>query len=189
MASGVSTGKISRRNTSLRCLRCCFGQVLDAAQDDAFLFQGRQQFARAGSGTASANIWRTDLADAVELLARRHAVGPGADGDARLHLLLQAADADHEELVEVGREDGQELEPFQQRHRRVLRFLQHPAIELQPAQLAIDVEGRIVEGGKLAIFANLARHGSATASCMDKSPRGPRADGYSTDQARVRVSG
>ena len=85
----------------------------------------------------------------------RHAVGAGADGDAGLHLLLQAADADHEELVEVGREDGQELEALQQRHRRVLGLLQHAAIELQPAQLAVDVQRGIVEARELSVVADL----------------------------------
>ena len=65
---------------------------------------------------------------------------PGCD------LLLQAADADHEELVEVGLEDGQELEPFQQRHARILGLFQNAAIELQPAQLAVEIQRRIVEG-------------------------------------------
>ncbi len=32
-----------------------------------------------------------------------------------LELLLKARDANHEELVEVRREDGQKLEPFKQR--------------------------------------------------------------------------
>ena len=130
MASGVSTGKISRRNMSCRCAAFGVGQVLEAADDDALLLQGRQHLARCRQRYCSATSWRT-----VSLMRSSCSRGgmrsaPEPNGDAGLHLLLQAADADHEELVEVGAEDGQELEPLQQRHLRVLRLFQHAAIEL-----------------------------------------------------------
>ena len=71
----------------------------------------------------------------------------------------KAADADHEELVEVGLEDGQELEPFQQRHLRVLSFLQDAAVELQPTQLAVDVERRVrqTERGRGAVTESMSK--------------------------------
>ncbi len=88
------------------------------------------------------------LFDAFELLLDGHVVGAGAVGDAGLHFLLQAADADHEELVEVGLEDGQELEAFQERHGRVLGLFEDAPVELQPAQLAVDVERRVRQVGR-----------------------------------------
>src|SRR5205823_6215708 len=75
----------------------------------------------------------------------RHVVGAGADGDAQLHLLLQPADADHEELVEVRLEDGQELEALQGRHRRVARLFEDAAVELEPAQLAVEIQRRVIQ--------------------------------------------
>ena len=53
-------------------------------------------------------------------------------------LLAQPGHADHEELVQVRREDRQELHPLQQRIVRVLGLFQHARVELQPAQLAVD---------------------------------------------------
>src|SRR5262249_48201156 len=65
------------------------------------------------------------------------------EGDAGLDLLLDAADADHEELVQVGAEDGQELEALQKGHLRVLGLFEYAAVELQPAQLPVEVQRRI----------------------------------------------
>ncbi|MGC3967028.1 MAG: hypothetical protein QM775_06545 [Pirellulales bacterium] len=53
-------------------------------------------------------------------------------------LFAQSGDAHHEELVEVRAENRQELHALQQRHFRRLGFFQHPPVELQPAQLAVD---------------------------------------------------
>ena len=63
--------------------------------------------------------------------------GPVLDG-AAVDLLLDAGHADLEKLVEVRGEDGEELDPLQQRLGGVLRLLQHAPVELEPAQLAID---------------------------------------------------
>ena len=53
--------------------------------------------------------------------------------DAGVDLVVQARDADHEELVEVGRVDRAELHPLQQRDGRVLGELEHALVELEPA--------------------------------------------------------
>ena len=62
------------------------------------------------------------------------AVHAGAD------LLLEAADPLHEELVEIAADDRQELDALEQRRARVARLVQHAAIELEPGQLAVQVE-------------------------------------------------
>ena len=77
-------------------------------------------------------------ADAGQLLGRRHAVRRRLER-APLQLPAQTRDADHEELVQVAAVDRQELDPLEQRVPRVARLLQHPAVEPQPAQLAVDV--------------------------------------------------
>ena len=65
--------------------------------------------------------------------------------DAGAELLQDGGDAHHEELVEVGAGDGEELDALEQRMRRVLRLRQHALVERQPAQLAIDVQRRAAE--------------------------------------------
>ena len=85
-----------------------------------------------------------DFADHPELLMSRQAVG-AALGHRRLDLLVQARDPDHEELVEIRVEDREELDPFEQRPARVERFLEHPPVEGEPRDLAIEIKRVVVE--------------------------------------------
>ena len=57
---------------------------------------------------------------------------------AQFQQLLEAGDANLEELVEIGGADAQEAQPLQQRHARILRLSQHPGVELQRRQFAVD---------------------------------------------------
>ena len=69
--------------------------------------------------------------------------GPARDR-AQLDLLLHARDADLEELVQVGRDDAEELQALEQRHGAVLGLREHAAVELERLQLAIEeVLGRV----------------------------------------------
>ena len=87
------------------------------------------------------------------LLIGHQAVGGGADGDHLLlrgeavfregrhvgvELALHPGDANHIELVEVGRGYGQETDPLEQRMRLIAGFLEHPVVERQPGQFAIQ---------------------------------------------------
>ena len=77
------------------------------------------------------------LGDGRQGLGRRQPVGGGAlvaDPDP----LLEVGHPDHEELVQVRAEDRQELDALQEGHGRVLGLLQHPPVELEPRQLAVD---------------------------------------------------
>ncbi len=85
-----------------------------------------------------------DLRDRVELRLGSHAVGRALD-DAGGHLPLEPGDPDLEELVEIAAEDAEELEPLEQRRAGVERLVQHPAVELQPGELPVDVERRVPE--------------------------------------------
>lgn len=49
-------------------------------------------------------------------------------------------------LVEVGGDDGQELRPLEHRRPRVPRLREHSTVERQPAQVAIDPDGRLADG-------------------------------------------
>ena len=80
----------------------------------------------------------------LELLLGRAPIGT-LDGDALADLAGKAGDPHHEEFVEIGRRDRQEAHPFEQRMVRVLRFLQHAAVELQPGELAVDEAVRIAD--------------------------------------------
>jgi hypothetical protein len=77
-----------------------------------------------------------------QLFELRHPVGREL-----LHLarerLLQARDADHEELVQILGEDGEELQPFEQRLRRVERLFEHAPVELDLAELAVEERQRL----------------------------------------------
>ena len=87
------------------------------------------------------------LARGGELLLGGPAVGR-AGGLAGLDLLAQPGDADLEELVEVVREDGQELDPLEQRIALVAGLEQDAGVELEPRQLAVEV--REVDFGRAA---------------------------------------
>ena len=77
------------------------------------------------------------LVDLEQRLLRRAAVGR-TDRHACDHLVEQARDANHEELVEVVREDAAELDPFEQRLVGVGGQLEHPLVEVEPRELAIQ---------------------------------------------------
>jgi hypothetical protein len=80
--------------------------------------------------------------DGPQLLFGRHAIGgtlAQPDGD----LLLEARHANLEELIQVGGKNAEEFHPLEERGALVDRLVQHSAVELQPGQLAIDVERRV----------------------------------------------
>ena len=76
--------------------------------------------------------------DSSNLLRRRH-VGD-VIGLVVFHqrLVVQRADADHEELVEVVREDRGEARAFDDRQVLILGKLEDALVELQPAQLTVE---------------------------------------------------
>ena len=73
--------------------------------------------------------------DGIELLLRAEPVLARLSA-ADLQRVLEGADLDHEELVEIGAEDREEPDPCQQGDCRILRQREHPSIELEPAELA-----------------------------------------------------
>src|SRR5439155_21608582 len=68
-----------------------------------------------------------------------------APRDPGLELVVDTGHADHEELVEVARVDRRELHALEQRERRVLGQLEHPLVEVQPGQLAVEIQRRVRE--------------------------------------------
>ena len=78
--------------------------------------------------------------DQRQLLGGRKAV-VRRRGVAFPHQLAQAGDADGVELIEVGGRDRQEAQTLQQGNARVPRLVQHPPVEGQPAEFAVEEAG------------------------------------------------
>ncbi|MET3801824.1 hypothetical protein ABID70_001779 [Clavibacter michiganensis] len=110
---------------------------------DAVLLEGRADAVVEGGRVPDLEPVR-GLVDGREHLGGG-AADVGGDGEARRDAALEAGDADHEELVEVAREDGEEVGALEDRQLRVLGELQHAAVEGQPAQLAVE-EAPLGEG-------------------------------------------
>ena len=90
--------------------------------------------ARARAGATSSRVRSASSASCSRV------VRPSAERDRQARALpaLQPGDAHHVELVEVAGEDRQELHPLQQRLRVVLGQREHPGVEVQPGQLAVE---------------------------------------------------
>src|SRR6202042_981250 len=93
--------------------------------------------------------------DPLEYLAGRQAVRP-ACVDPRLELVVYAGDADHEELIEVRDVDREELEALHQRQRLILGELEHAVVEIEPGELAVDVQAGIAEAARVGRLARRA---------------------------------
>ena len=50
---------------------------------------------------------------------------------------FQHRHADHEELVQIRAEDGEELDAFEQGHGGIVGLFEHPPVELEPGQLTV----------------------------------------------------
>jgi hypothetical protein len=118
----------------------------------------------AGVKSATSRKWTPSAFVPAARQAAHHRQRPAADGhqlllgvepvgrevlDAGPVLLQQRGQADHEELVQVGAADAQELDPLEERMRRVPGLGEHALIELEPRQLAVQVERRVREVGRI----------------------------------------
>ena len=106
------------------------------------------------------------FAHGLELLFRiqpigAHVVQPG------LELLDRRRDPDHEELVQVAADNGEELDPFEERVARVACLLQDALVEGQPAQVPVDVERRVLE-----VAGRIGAPGLALATLAGPGPGG-----------------
>ena len=96
----------------------------------------------AGRRSSRQTVWawscrsESSLRTAASVSAGRAPVDGEVD-DAGAPLHDQAGDADHDHLVDVGAEDGQEPHPLEQRVGGVGGFLEHAALELQQAEFPV----------------------------------------------------
>ena len=118
--------------------------------DSLLLERGQQDVVEAG--VLRVHQPARPLVDGVELLGDREPVRARLVGT-EFDSLLQAGDADLEELVQVVRRDAQEAQPLEQRHVLVERLREHALVELEQRQLAVDV---VIGGTEVGLV-----HGSA----------------------------
>ena len=100
-----------------------------------------------------------DVRDATQLFRWREVVRAPRSG-AQGFLLLQAGNADLEELVQDRAGDAKELESFEKRHAVALRQVEDATAELQLRQFAVDVELGTVERHRLCGVAGDSRRGA-----------------------------
>ena len=81
-----------------------------------------------------------DGVDTAQLFARTKPV-EGSFAHRALDLLDEAGDADFEKLVEVGGDNGKELDAFEEGDGRVLGLLEDAAVKGEPGELAVEVGG------------------------------------------------
>ncbi len=111
-------------------------QIVEIQKADAVLRQRRQKLF-APAGVLLIHHVADALVDRQQRFARRQPVEVALD-DFAFDLLLDAGDAHLEELIQVRAGDRQEFHPLQERIARVQRFVHHPLIKIQPAQLAVE---------------------------------------------------
>ena len=112
-------------------------EVVPAHDGDALLLEGRTHVVLEDAGVLLHQLVR-EPGDALDELARLEP-GGGAHGQPGGDAALEARDADHEVLVEVVGEDREEAGALEERHGGVHGELEHPLVELQPGQLALEV--------------------------------------------------
>ena len=112
------------------------GELGPGLEDEVLALEGGQEMVAPAAVLLLDDRCHHEM-DAAELFAGAEAVEAGVD-DAGIHLLDEAGHADLEELVQVGADDGEELEPLQEWMVGVPGLLEHAAVEGQPAQLAVE---------------------------------------------------
>jgi hypothetical protein len=104
---------------------------------DLLLGQRRPNIPREAAGVAGDEDGGP-FGDELELLPGRQA-RLALDRKAGMEPALEAGHADHIELVEVAGEDREELGALQQRGVGILGEGQHPGVEVQPGQFAVQI--------------------------------------------------
>ena len=135
-AIGVSSGAISRSNrfVSARCSR-----GVHSSNDTMRMPSAASAGRRTSSHSASWSAFRasTRCSRLLERLPRGASIGRAAL-DLRLDLFAGPGHAHGEELVEVRRDDPAQLHALEQRDAGIRRELEHPPVEVEPRQLAVE---------------------------------------------------
>ena len=113
-----------------------FGEIGPCTDRDAVRTEGRLDVFEEDRLLTGRQLSHTQH-HTVELTRWRESVGQRNRHTRRL-LIAHGGHPDLEELVEVGREDGEELGPLEQRHTRFGGHAQNALVEVEPAQFAVD---------------------------------------------------
>ncbi len=143
-ASGVRTGKMLPWNMAASSPRS------DAVTSETGMHRDAGGLAARPAAPRACALWRStssrmrvptrsSTSEGSSSPAVRGRLGAVADG------LEQLGHAHHAELVEVGREDGCEAQPLEQRDALVAGQLEHARVPLEPRQLAVE-EARLLRG-------------------------------------------
>ena len=120
---------------------------------DAGVVEFRLDELAEGESVASLQLMGTVLDHGKHFGRRRPDVG--GNGKTGEDAALEPCDAHHEELVEIAREDREEVSPLEEREFRIFGEFEHPGVEGQPAQLAVQVaigrQGTVVDPGGLVV--------------------------------------
>jgi len=109
---------------------------------DPCLLQSRDEFLSPEVGLLCKH-WFKDPVDLCQLVLGAHAIRRRFTHPP-FQLPLQSCDPDHEEFIEIVGEDGDELDPFDERVDRGTGFRKDPPVEFEPGEFAVDEErGRI----------------------------------------------
>ena len=125
-----------RLEDSLQLLELGAVEVVDLGDHDPLLRQGGLQVALPELRLLGNQLERA-FADRPQRRSRRQAVAR-CPGHSAGHLVHQAGDADHEELVHVAGEDRAEVGPLEQRHGVVARDVEHARVEVELRQLPVQ---------------------------------------------------
>ena len=111
------------------------GQIVLAQLADVFLSQQAAQvlesFLVVGVQLMAARV------HGVQLLGRRHTGFRIDNGLLQQREVGERAHAHHEEFLEVAPKNGDEVQAFQKRHRRVGALIKYALVEIEPGELAI----------------------------------------------------
>src|SRR5206468_5587100 len=121
---------------TVRPRRAFCRQLRDFAHVNPVLRQLRQQFIFPKRILRRNQVTHRFL-DAIEYFRGAQPVRPNVARLA-LNLLFDSGDANLEELVQIRTDDGEKLNQLDERLPLILLFFQNAAVELEPAQLAVD---------------------------------------------------
>ena len=139
IASGVSTGNTSAMNRSSSQARSPGSRSVGSITDTPASASSRRS-------ASQVTCW-----SAISLPVRWRIASSCCAGvspswlerlDAGEKLAFEPGDPHHVELVEIVRRDRQKAQPLEQRMARIVGLGEHPLVEGEPGQLAIDEAGR-----------------------------------------------
>jgi hypothetical protein len=139
--TGISSGRTSRSKKRAT-------QAFWAGVRSAWLMISMPWRRRAGI-TSVLKMRYCSSARACARRGGRH-IPPGRLTAGRTRGIQHVGKAHLEELVQVGRDDGDVAQPLQQRHVRTLGLGQHPAVEGEDGQFAVE-QRRHRDSGRLGL--------------------------------------